>query len=126
MKQLFILLILAGLVYGGYLYYRQSKTVAISQITPVAQGQLVIAQASDNLGSLAMVLGAHAQSLYESGVGALSSATGGQSDPIVNRVVTNLQSQVKDLPAETVNKVKYEFCKGVVTEYEASQSAKAN
>ncbi len=126
MKRLFLLLIFAGLIYGGYLYYRQSKIMPLSQATPLTKGQLVITQASDNLGSIAAVLGAHAQNIFDTGKEALSTATDGQSDPIINRAVANLQSQVKDLPAETMNKVKYEFCKGVVTEYEASQSAKVN
>lgn len=123
MKRLLILLILSGLAYGGYLYYRQAQLASARTPTPLeSQGQLVITQASDNLGNVAAVLGAQIQTVFDGGREALSEATGGQSDPVINKALTNIQNEVKDLPKETVEKVKYEFCKGIVSDYEETNN----
>ncbi len=123
MKRLLILLILAGLAYGGYLYYRQSQHASTQAPAPLeSRGQVVITEASDNLGNIAAVLGAQIQTVFDGGREALSDATGGQSDPVINKALTNMQNEVKDLPKETVAKVKYEFCKGIVSEYEETKN----
>lgn len=123
MKRLLILLILSGIAYGGYLYYRQSQLATARVPTELeSQGQLVITQASDNLGGIAAVLGAQIQTVFDGGREALNDATGGQSDPVINKALTNIQNEVKDLPKETVEKVKYEFCKGIIADYEGSQN----
>jgi hypothetical protein len=120
MKRLLGLLLLAGIIYGGYLYYRQSHTLSsrlpISSTIP--NNQLVITQASNKLGDLASVLGASVQSVLDNGQSMLSSATNGASEPIINQLVTNTQNTLKDLPQKEAEKIKYEFCKGVVTNYE--------
>lgn len=122
MKRLLIVLILAGIAYGGYLYYRQSQLASAREPLPIeTQSKLIITQASDNLGNFASVLGSHIESIYEGSKEQLNDATGGQSDPVINKAVANLQSQMQDLPKETVEKVKYEFCRGIVSEYESSK-----
>ncbi len=122
MKQLFLLLVFSGIIYGGYLYYRQSKVLGTRTSSPVeTQSKLLITHTSDKLGDILSVLGSETQNVVSSGQELLSTATDGQSDPIINRAVVNLQSQVKDLPKETVDKIKYEFCKGIVNDYEGTK-----
>ena len=124
MKRLLALALIAGLGYFGYRYYQ--KTQLSNQVISESQsqGELIITQASDKLGSLASVLGASIANTIENGKEVLSDATGGASDPIINKALKNLQNEVKDLPKETVDKVKYEFCKDVVVEYENKSEVK--
>lgn len=121
MKRLLGLLLLAGIIYGGYLYYRQSKISPPRISTPLlSTNNVVITQASDKLGNLAAVLGESATKLLDSGKELLNTATSGQSDPIINQLIENTQNTLKDLPQKEADKIKYEFCKGVVTNYEGT------
>ncbi len=124
MKRLLGLLLLAGIIYGGYLYYRGSQSLRahLSVASSPVTNQVNISQASNQLGNLAAVLGASATNLLDNGKALLSSATAGQSDPIINKLISNTQNTLKDLPQKEADKIKYEFCKGVVTNYESTQS----
>ena len=120
MKRLLGIILLAGIIYGGFLYYRQSKNLSSRLAVPpiMSSNQVVISQASDRLGNMAAVLGESVQTVLDNGQSLLSSATGGASEPIINQLVTNTQNTLKDLPQKEAEKIKYEFCKGVVTDYE--------
>ncbi len=119
MKRLLAILILAGLSYGGYLYYRQSSLGNTRLSTPsISQGQLLISQTSDKLGNLAAVLGASISNTFETGKDLLNDVTSGASEPIINQLMTKTQESLKDLPRKEAEKIKYEFCKGIITEYE--------
>ncbi len=48
----------------------------------------------------------------------IEKVTDEQEEALINKTVENITKQVKDLPQEQVKKIKYEFCKDVVTEYE--------
>ncbi|MFH2085406.1 MAG: hypothetical protein ABII21_01295 [bacterium] len=117
MKRLLGLILLAGLIYGGYIYYRQSQ-LRVSLPPSSSSNQLIISQASDKLGDLASVLGESISNILADGQAYLSDATSGASEPIINQLVTKTQETLKDLPQKEAEKIKYEFCKGVVTEYE--------
>lgn len=111
MNRLLALAILGGLVYLGYFYFSRTQPLVPSSISSLP---LEITHGSDKL----MVLGTSIQNALNSGKELLNDATDGKSDPIINRALENIQNEVKDLPKEAVEKVKYEFCKDVVTEYE--------
>ncbi len=121
MKRFLALLILAGIAYGGYLYYSATKLQSSPEPTfeTVGSRNLILSQTSDKLGSLASVLGASISNTIENGKELLSSATNGASEPIINQLITKTQETLKDLPRKEAEKIKYEFCKDVVTEYEA-------
>lgn len=122
MKALLSVILLSGLIYGGYIYVKQSQSVPVSNLsTPPSGGNLVISQASDKLGNLASVLGASIENTYENGKAILSSATNGASEPIINELVTKTTDTLKDLPRKEAEKIKYEFCRGVIEEYEGAQ-----
>lgn len=122
MKFFLVLLLLCGITYGGYVYYRQSSRGVGSVSTPAeSKGNLLLTQSSDKLGNLAAVLGARISTLAENGQTYLSDLTGGASEPIINKLVSQTQETLKDLPKKEADKIKYEFCKGVVTEYESKQ-----
>lgn len=120
MKQLLGLLLLAGLVYGGYVYYRQSThggNESTSSLPP--QNQLSIEEPVGKLSNLATVLGASISNTFENGKELLSDATSGKSEPIINQLLSKTTEILKDLPRKEAEKIKYEFCRGVVEEYES-------
>jgi hypothetical protein len=120
MKFFLVLLLLCGITYGGYVYYRQSTGKSpISSSVMSSPGKLTITQSGNKLNELASVLGASIANTYENGKELLSSATNGASEPIINQLVTKTTETLKDLPQKEADKIKYEFCKGVVTEYES-------
>ena len=118
MKRLIALVLIAGIGYFGYQYYQRSKITSLSSVSLSPSNTLVINQTSDKVTDLAKVLGASIENVYQNGKVMLNDATDGKSDPIINKALSNIQNEVKDLPKEAVDKVKYEFCKDVVTEYE--------
>ena len=121
MKRLLAFLILVGLVYGGYVYYGQLSSPKHPPTPLESQGKVIISHASDSLGSLASVLGTSISNLAANSQEYLSDATSGASEPIINQLVTKTQETLKDLPRKEADKIKYEFCKGVITEYESAK-----
>lgn len=122
MKRLLAVILIIGLGYFGYLYYQNSRLVPNSSPDSISLDNLVINHTDNKLSDLANVLGTSIENLYDNGKDLLNNATDGKSDPIINKVLENIQTEVKDLPKETVDKVKYEFCKDVVVEYENKSS----
>jgi hypothetical protein len=120
MKRLLGLILLAGLIYGGYIYYQQSRLEQTSYVPPTSSsgGKLVISQTSNKLGDLASVLGASISNTFENGKELLNDATSGKSEPIINELVSKTTETLKDLPRKEAEKIKYEFCRGIVEEYE--------
>ncbi|MFH2019199.1 MAG: hypothetical protein ABII80_01085 [bacterium] len=118
MKRFLVILILAAIAYGGYQYYLQYSLD--NNVTPP---QLKISDKLDirqsNLSDFTDVLGAATSNLLESGKDLLDNITDKDGEPIINKTVDNLTNQIKDLPKEQYDKVKYEFCKDVVVKYES-------
>ena len=124
MKRLLAFLILIGLAYGGYIYYSQLTALTRTSTPLETQGKLIISHASDSMGSLASVLGANISNLIENSQGYISGVTGGAEGPLINELVTKTQETLKDLPRKEAEKIKYEFCRGIVTEYENKSEVK--
>lgn len=123
MKGILILLVLAGVVYGGTVYYRQLQGNHTQSLTPPKSGgNLILTQTSDRLGGFASVLGANISSALESGQTYLAEVSNGASEPIINELVSKTQETLKDLPKKEAEKIKYEFCRGIVQEYENKSS----
>lgn len=128
MKRLLGLILLIGLIYGGYTIYQSYQVSKLS--SPIisetqSASNLTIESSSDKLTNLAEVLGASISNTYENGKEMLSNATNGASEPIINQLVTKTTETLKDLPRKEAEKIKYEFCKGVVTEFENKSSLEA-
>ncbi|MFZ2199412.1 MAG: hypothetical protein WAV40_01335 [Microgenomates group bacterium] len=122
MKRLLALILLAGVIYGGYTFYLQTKTKKSDAMIPDFSNKLTINNASDKIGGYASVLGTSIEKLWQNGQEALSNATSGASQPIINELVSKTTDTLKDLPRKEADKIKYEFCKGVVNDYEAAKS----
>lgn len=119
MKFFLVLLLLCGLSYGGYVYYRQSSSGSSSASSPEGSiGKLSITSSSSKLSDLAAVLGASVSNTIANGQEYLADVTNGASEPVINQLVSKTQETLKDLPRKEAEKIKYEFCKGVVSEYE--------
>lgn len=116
MKRLLGLVLLLGLAYGGYIYYNQSKVSSVAPV--VSSSSLSVSATKDNFDNLAAVLGASISNTFENGKELLSTATSGKSEPIINELVSKTTETLKDLPQKQADKIKYEFCRGVVEEYE--------
>lgn len=120
MKRLLGILLLVGVIYGGYLFYRQSIAgPPYKSETPTTGGKLILSDATSKIDNLAAVLGASIENTFENGKELLSNATSGKSEPIINQLVTKTQETLKDLPQKEAEKIKYEFCRGVIEEYES-------
>ncbi len=118
MKRLIGLVLLAGLIYGGYLYYLQNRNLPLNSLPTESSSKLSMSQGSDKLSDLASVLGDSIANTFENGKDLLSDATSGKSEPIINELITKTTDTLKDLPRKEAEKIKYEFCRGVVEEYE--------
>ena len=122
MKFFLALLLLSGIAYGGYIFYRQSARRAPISLNNVSlPGNLTITQSPDAWGRVANVLGESVNKVVSAGTELVNQATNGQGGPIINQALSNLQSQVKDLPAKEAAQIQYNYCKTVVTDYEKSQ-----
>jgi hypothetical protein len=118
MRRLLALALLLVLVGGGYYYYQSSQPASLSPSPP----QLNLTQDLD-LGSVTSVLGTTTSNLVSKTTEILNEATDGEAEPVINRTLHNLQEEVKDLPREQYEKVKYEFCRDIVEQYEEEQSS---
>ena len=113
MKRFLLLIIVAGLAYAGYQYYLQYG-LGRSPTPPEINLSDKLNIRQSNLGDFADVLGVATSNLFESGKDILDNITDKDGEPIINKTVDNLTNQIKDLPKEQYDKVKYEFCKDII------------
>ncbi len=122
MKLFLALLLLAGIAYGGYIFYRQSARRAPISLSNVSlPATAVIAQSGDAWSQIANVLGESVSRAVSVGTNVINQVTGGEGGPIVNQALSNLQNQVKDLPAKEAAQIQYNYCKTVVSDYEGAK-----
>jgi hypothetical protein len=120
MKRILTLLILTLVAYVGFLYYQQNLKKTANSRLSVTTNSIRLTQPKIDLSRPTEVLGAATSNF----LGFLNTATGGEAEPLINRTLENLQNEVKDLPREQYEKVKYEFCKDVVDRYESASTQK--
>lgn len=119
MKGLLLLIFISGLAYAGYIYYQSShSSLVLANPDSPSESNLIITHASDKLGNTAQVLGASVTNFFDNTQAYLSDVTDGASEPIINQLVTKTQETLKDLPKKEAERIKYEFCRGVIEEYE--------
>lgn len=122
MKRLIGIILLLAIAYGGYTFYQKSNSKNSSLVLSQSNAgrSLNISSASNKLDEVTNVLGASIGDAFQNGQAYLSDVTNGKSEPIINDLVNKTTETLKDLPRKEAEKIKYEFCKGVVTEYENS------
>lgn len=118
MKFFLALLLLGGIAYGGFVMYRQSIRLPLSINSVTIPGNITLAQSPDTWGNIANVLGESVTRAVSTGTGLVNQATNGQGGPIINQALTNLQNQVKELPAKEATQIQYNYCKTIVNDYE--------
>lgn len=111
MKKLLVVLVLGVLGYIGYQYDRGSALPVPSAVSSRLSASAIHAPTTDFLN----VLGTTTSTLFAKGTDLLNNATAGQAEPVINKVVSDLQDKVKNLPQEEYKKVKAEFCRDVIT-----------
>ncbi len=122
MRTLIVLLITLGLAYGGYMLWQQTtrperevnRGISDRFETP----NLSLQDSQSVLSNLESVLGASISNGVELVSGALSTVTGGASEPIINTAISNFQKELSKLPEDQVKKIQYNYCKSIVEEYE--------
>ena len=60
------------------------------------------------------ILGTTASKIKTTATGLIDKLSDEQEEALINSTVENISRQVKDLPAEQVQKIKYEFCKDII------------
>lgn len=111
MKRLLALVIVLVVGYLGYTWYRTQTRVASPASVAFSLNSKPLS------GNLLNVLGTTTSNLFAQTTALLNSATDGAAEPLINKTVSDLQERIKDLPQEQYDKVKYEFCKDVVSSY---------
>lgn len=120
MKRFLGLILLTGILYGSYVYYQQSRLVKADRVPVFSpQSKLIITQSGNTFNELASVLGASISNTVENGKELLNNATNGKSEPIINELVSKTTETLKEFPHKEAEKIKYEFCRGVIEEYES-------
>ena len=123
MKGLFLLLILSGLIYGGWVFYNQSQANPVdsrSSKIDISNPTLSLQDKGATISNLESILGTSISNGIETVTGALSDATGGASEPIINQAISNFQQELSKLPEDQMKKFQYNYCKTIVEEYERS------
>lgn len=118
MKRLLALVLLVGIIYGGWVFYQSTLHPSSSTSSRPNNPSLSLQDSSSVLSNLESVLGAS----IENGVGTVTNlinkvASPNQA-PIINKAIENFQSELKQLPEDQVKKIQYNYCKGIVEEYE--------
>lgn len=119
MKRFLALILLVGIAYGGWVYYQSSKVPRLSSSKGSLSNPTLSLQNKDQvLSNLESVLGES----IENGVGAVQSMVNNlaspEQAPIINKAIENFQSELKQLPEDQMKKIQYNYCKGIVNEYE--------
>lgn len=125
MKGIFLLLILSGFLYGGWVFYNQSQANPASNQglkINVSNPTLSLQNPGATLSNLESILGASISNGVESVTGALSDVTGGASEPIINKAISNFQQELSKLPEDQMKKFQYNYCKTIVEEYENAKT----
>lgn len=123
MKGLFLLLILSGLIYGGWVFYNQSQANPVdsrSSKIDISNPTLSLQDKGATISNLESILGTSISNGIETVTGALSDATSGASEPIINQAISNFQQELSKLPEDQMKKFQYNYCKTIVEEYERS------
>lgn len=123
MKGIFLLLIVGGLLYGGWVFYGQTQsrtsggpTSRIDTKTPT----LSLQNPEQSISNLESVLGASISNGVDTITSALNNVTNGASEPIINKAISNFQQELSKLPEDQMKKFQYNYCKTIVEEYEKS------
>ncbi len=100
MKRIVAFILLAGIVYGGWLFYQQSATPSRLSTPPSLSSNntnFSLQSSSQNLSNLESVLGES----ISAGIGVVTDiankVTDGEAEPIINKAVRNFQAELKQL-----------------------------
>jgi len=121
MKKLALIIILVLIVASAYLYYQRTGTSSALNSRLTTTPQLKFTKAPLNSNNLSKVLGEATSIALTTAGSLLNSVTDKEGEPIINKTLENLQREVKDLPREQYDKVKYQFCQDVIKDYEGQQ-----
>lgn len=117
----FLPLLLIGAVVGAYYLPQHPELLAriipqnaSSQDQEEDNSEAVVAT-TQNIGS---VLSSTAQNISNITRNLIDKMTNEQEEALINQTVKNLSTQIKDLPKEQAEKIKYQFCQDVIEQYE--------
>ncbi len=123
MKRIIALLLLVGIVYGGWVFYQQSRMPYKStKPTDISTSTLSLQDNNNTLSNLESVLGESISAGIDVATNLVSTVTNSDAEPVINKALNNFQTELKKLPEDQVKKIQYNYCKGIVNEYEKTNN----
>jgi hypothetical protein len=122
MKLLLMVIVLAGIVYGGWVIVdQQSALKTTTDMLNSTAPTLSLQDPNASFSSIGNVLGIAISNSAESISSVVNTITGGASEPLINQTIANMQSELAKLPEDQVKKIQYNYCRSIVEEYEKVQ-----
>jgi hypothetical protein len=119
MKKILLIALIALSLGAGYFYYQQTilSRSSSSTLTP----KFNLTQAPLDVDSLKQVLGTATSAVLDTSNAVINQVTDGEGEPIINEALETIQKEISEIPQEQYDKIKYEFCQGVIQEYEEQE-----
>lgn len=121
MKKALALALISIVIGISYFYYQQAGSLKALTESVVLAPKLNLTQTPLDVSSLKQVLGSATSAVLDTSNTVINKVTGNEGEPIVNEAIETIQKEIKEIPAEQYDKIKYEFCQGVVEEYEGNK-----
>jgi len=119
MKRLLALALLVGIAYGGWVWWKSASSPSVSKITNSSSlPKLSLQDPNQVLQNLESVLGVSIENGVSTVKNLVDQVASPDQAPIINKAIENFQSELKQLPEDQVKKIQYNYCKGIVEEYE--------
>lgn len=118
MKKLLLIAILSLSLGAGYYYYQQSDSLNSLTNSSILTPSLNISQTPLDVTSLKQVLGEATSLVLDTSNSIANQIAGEEGQPIINEALETIQQEISEIPQEQYDKLKYEFCQGVVKQYE--------
>ncbi len=122
MRKLLLIAIFSLAIGTGYYYYQQLGSLNPLINSSTLAPKLNISQAPLDVTSLKQVLGEATSAVLDTSNNIINQVTDGDGGPVINEAIETIQKEIQEIPQEQYDKLKYEFCQGVINEYEESNN----
>jgi len=120
MKKLIIVTVLSLALGVGYFIYQQSSSLNSLTSSSTLAPKLNISQVPLDVTSLKQVLGEATSTVLDTSNNIINQVTDGDGGPVINEAIETIQKEIQEIPQEQYDKLKYEFCQGIIEEYESN------
>lgn len=114
-----MLLAIISLAVGiGYFFYQQANSGKSITSSSILTPKLNISTAPLDIASFKQVLGNATSAVLDTSNSIANQIAGEEGGPVINEAIETIQQEISEIPQEQYDKLKYEFCQGVIDEYE--------